>query len=156
MSSLRRVIIRLLVLEVCKLETTQGNLLKQSLGFSKRSRTSHLLHALNVDKIEAVLKYNIASLLTRIMSVPSPAQNLCSYFMAMFASKDILIPGTLVSRVVKSSLSPMNCVFNPSPREVVKSKCGIVDSLKNLIMTENFIEPYCEEHILATLLVRAF
>ena len=94
---------------------------KLSLGFSKRSRTSHLLHALNVDKIEAVLKYNIASLLTRVMSVPSPAQNLCSYFMAMFAAKDILIPGTLVSRVVKSSLSPMNCVFNPSPREVVKS-----------------------------------
>ena len=100
MSSLRRVIIRLLVLEVCKLETTQGNLLKQNLGFSKRSRTSHLLHALNVDKIEAVLKYNIASLLTRIISVPSPAQNLCSYFMAMFPAKDILIPGTLVSRVV--------------------------------------------------------
>ena len=50
----------------------------------------------------------------------------------------------------------MNCVFNPSPREVVKSKCGIVDSLKNLIMTENFIKPYSEEHILATLLVRAF
>ena len=90
------------------------------------------------------------------MSVPSPAQNLCSYIMAMFPAKDILIPGTLVSPVVKSSLSPLNCVFNPSPREVVKSKCGIVDSLKNLIMTENVIKPYYEEHILATLLVRAF
>ena len=76
--------------------------------------------------------------------------------MAMFATQDILIPGTLDSRVVKSSLSPMNCVFNPSPREVVKSKCGIVDSLKNLIMTENCIKPLSEEHILSTLLVRAF
>ena len=76
----------------------------------------------------------------------------------MHAAKDILIPGTLVSRVVKSSLSPIlpiNCVFNPSPREVVKSKCGIVDSLTNLSMTEIFIKPYSEEHILATLLVRA-
>ena len=69
-----------------------------------RDYLCHLTNALHVDKIEAVLKYNIASLLTRIMSVPSPAQNLCSYFMAMFAAKDILIPGTLVSRVVKSSL----------------------------------------------------
>ena len=68
--------------------------------------TTNVTFALNVDKIEAVVKYNIASLLTRIMSVPSPDQNMCSYFMAMFAAKDILIPGTLVSRVVKSSLSP--------------------------------------------------
>ena len=66
---------------------------------------------LNADKIEAVLKYNVASRLRRIMRVPSPAQNLCSYFMAMFAAQDILIPGTLDSRVVKSSLSPMNCVL---------------------------------------------
>ena len=103
---------------ICKqsLETTQGNLLKESLGFLVSALVPHLLHALNVDKIEAVLKYNIGSLLRRIMSVPSPAQNLCLYFMAMFAAKYILIPGALISRIVKSSLSPMNCVFNPSRR----------------------------------------
>ena len=33
---------------------------------------------------------------------------------------------------------------------------GIVDSLRQLVYHENFVKPYSEEHILATLLVKAF
>jgi len=50
-----------------KLESTQGNLLKQSLGLNKRSHRSNLLKALSVNKIEVVIKWNTAYLLKRIL-----------------------------------------------------------------------------------------
>ena len=77
-----------------------------------------------MDKIETVVKYNIVSLLQRILSVPTPVQNLCSYFMAVFAAKYISISGR---RVVKSNLSQSNGVYTPFPREVAKSMwyCGL-------------------------------
>ena len=139
-----------------KLASTQGNLLKQSLGLNKRSHSSNLLKALNVNSIEAVIKRNTACLLKRIFNVPSPVQQLCCHFMSLYATKGILVPGTLVSRIVQSGLSPIDCVFNKIHKEAIPSECGIVDSLKALIMHEHFIKPYSEEHILASLLIRAF
>ena len=137
------------------LETIQGNLIKQSLGLSKKSRTSHLLQALNVSKIEDMIKQNTASLLKRIYVVDSPIRDLTSYFVSLFATKGELYPGTIVDRVLSYGLSPINCIFNkcsiPSHPEN-----GIVDSIKALLMHENFIKPYTEQHVLCSLLTRAF
>ena len=33
---------------------------------------------------------------------------------------------------------------------------GIVDSLRSMIFSENFIKPWCNEHILVKLLTKAF
>jgi hypothetical protein len=139
-----------------KLESTQGNLLKQSLGLNKRSHSSNLLKALNVNNIEVVIKRNTACLLKRIFNVPSPVQQLCCHFMSLYATKSILIPGTLVSRIVQSGRSPIACLFNKINKESVSPECGVVDSLKALIMHEHFIKPYSEQHILASLLIKAF
>ena len=55
--------------------------------------------------------------------------------------------------------SPIKSLFteqsyvNP---EVNPLRDGVVDSLRYLICNENFIKPYSEEHVLATLLTRAF
>jgi hypothetical protein len=139
-----------------KLETTQGNLLKQCLGFSKRSRSSHLLQALDVDRINVIVKRNTASLIKRIFNVHSPLQQLCTYFMSLYVAKCTLIPGTLVSRLVTSGLSPINCVFNQITKCNVSTESGIVHSLKGLLMSEHFFKPYSDEHVLASLLLKAF
>ena len=95
-----------------KLESTQGNLLKQSLGLNKLSHSSNLLKALNVNKIEVVIKRITACLLKHTFNVPSPVQQLCRHFMSLYATKGILIPGTLVCKIVQSGRLPIDCLFN--------------------------------------------
>ena len=56
-----------------KLETTQGNLIKQCLGISKRCHSTELLLSMNVHKISDLVKRNTVSIFNRIMKVSSPA-----------------------------------------------------------------------------------
>ena len=83
-----------------KLYSTQGNLLKQSFELNKRSYSSNLLKALNVNKIEVEIKRNTAGPLRRIFNVPSHVQQWCCHFMSLYATRGILIPGALVCRTV--------------------------------------------------------
>ena len=78
------------------LDTTQGNLPKQALGFSKRCRSSTLFTARHVDKPSQLIRKNSALLLYRIMIVPSPVQDLNAYFLSLYVCRNILIPGTLI------------------------------------------------------------
>ena len=76
--------------------------------------------------------------------------------MSFYATNSILIPGTLVSRIVQSDHSPIDCLFNKIYKEAVSPECGVVDSLMALITHQQFIKPYSEEHILASLLIKTF
>ena len=54
------------------LDSFQGSILKQVLGFNKRSHHSCILHALNISPIEEVIHYNTRSLLHRVALVQFP------------------------------------------------------------------------------------
>ena len=138
-----------------RMETVQGNLIKQSLGLSKRSRSSWLLQALGIEKVEDKIIYNTASLLRRIFTIDSPIKDLTSHFLSLYITHGMTTPGTIIDRVVKSGLSPTNCIFN-NLHVPKQASCGVVDSLRMLLMQENFIKPYSEQHILVSLLTRAF
>ena len=141
------------------LNTTQSNCVKQALGFSKRVRSTHLLNALHIYKASDKVDTLRCSLLNRIMRVPCSAQSICSLFLSLYTSSGILIPGSLVERIVRLGRSPTRCAFGPPSAHRVgdrSSPSGISDSLRAMIMHSNFIKPYSEEHILATLLIRAF
>jgi len=137
------------------LESVQSKLIKQSLGLSKRSRSSYLLQALNVTSVEERIKQNTASLLKRIYVIDSPVKNLTNYFLSMYISQGITYPGTIIQRVVSYGLSPTNCIFNKY-NLVSQPDCGVVDSLRSLLSHVNFIKPYSEQHVLTSLLTRAF
>lgn len=139
-----------------KLETTQCNLLKQSLGFGKYSRSSDLLQALHVTKIDRSVKIQSIKLLNQIYQVNSPIQDLCSHLISLYAYDGTVIPGTLVSRIINYGLSPVLCCFNRLKVCNDLAQSGTVDSLKHLLMHENFIKPYSEEHIISALLLRSF
>ena len=140
-----------------KLETLQGNLLKQSLGLSKRSRSTHLLEALGVHKLNSTVIKNTVTFFSRIFKIDSPLQNLCNSFMSLYISSGIVVPGTLVGRILSWGLSPLNCAFNGNAMKRVRSvESGVTDSLRNLIMHEHFIKPYSEQHLLTSLLTRSF
>ena len=89
------------------------------------------------------------------MSVDSPVQSLLQYYISLYLHNGPPIPGTLVNRLVQFELSPVQCAYNKYVHPV-KNECGTSDSLRSLLMHENFIEPYSDEHILATLLTKSF
>ena len=106
--------------------------------------------------MEEKLRQSVASLLKRIFMVESSAQELTHYFMSLYISSGTLIPGTLVDRAVSLGLSPVRSAFVRYKRPSSSQNCGIVDSLRTLIMHEHFIKPYSEQHILTSLLTRSF
>ena len=62
-----------------RLETVQGNHLKQSLGLSKTARTSYLLDSLNIPRIQSVLSKKCATFYHSIFKCDTPAAELdCS------------------------------------------------------------------------------
>ena len=140
-----------------KLESTQGNLLKQCLGLSKQSRSSHLLQALGVCKIRELIKKNTASFFERLFRVNSPLQSLCNHFLSLYVAHGVVIKGTLVDILLNSGLSPIKCAFSKSGYVTpIVPESGVVDSLKCMVMHEHFIKPYSEQHVLACLLTKSF
>ena len=138
-----------------QLETVQSNLIKQSLGLSKRSKSTCLLDAMSVKKVKDRIRLSSSSLLRRIYCNDTPVKSLTNYFMSLYLARGVLIPGTLVHRIISYGLSPIKCIFNKIylPADPV---CGVTDSLKMLLRNENFIKPYSEEHVLSSLLTRSF
>ena len=55
-------------------------------------------------------------------------------------------------------LSPVKCLFRRVIPNVIEEAHhdGVVESLRFLILHENFIKPYSSEHIIASLLTKAF
>ena len=137
------------------LETTQGNLIKQALGFSKRSHSTNLLAAFGVRSIGDLITMNSALLLYRISLVCSPARDLCFELLARFISHGERVKGTLIDRLIESDISPSFCIYNKFSHEV-EDAGGVADSLMQLIRHQNFLKPYSEEHVMAVLLTKSF
>ena len=139
-----------------QLETIQGNLVKQCMGLSKRSRSTNLLQALHITRVREKIRQSTASLLKRVFSVESSVKDLNAHLLSLYVTRGDLIPGTLIQRAVCMGLSPISCAFQEYKKPVFIQGCGIVDSIKHLVMHENFIKPYSEEFILSSLLTKAF
>ena len=131
---------------------------KESQLAESRSRSSMLLSAMDVLSVkDSVLKMT-SSLLHRIFTVDCPVRDLNIHFLSLFLSKGFIVPGTLISRILSFNLSPVECAFYKLKHfnNTFTDTDGVVDSLKTLLMNENFIKPYSDEHILTVLLTRSF
>ena len=143
--------------DIKTMETSQGKIIKQSLGLSKYSRNTNLLQALNINKVSHNIIHSTLSLWNRLFCVKSPTQTLCSYLYGEFLSTGNTVPGTLLSRIVNSGHSPLICTLTKTKYMHVSScNDGIVDSLRMVLASENFIKPYSEDHRLAVLLTQSF
>ena len=78
------------------------------------------------------------------------------YFLSLYMSKGIVIPGTIIERLVTYGLSPTRCAFNKHVSDKYQEQCGEIDSLRLLITHENFVKAYSEEHVLACMLLKSF
>ena len=52
-----------------RLDKTQGNLVKQSMGLSKRSHTTELFAALGINRSQEMVNHNLISLYHRIFNI---------------------------------------------------------------------------------------
>jgi hypothetical protein len=141
-----------------KLNSLQGTLVKNSMGLGKRSLHSNLLSALHIKPCAEAIKDRTLSLFNRVFKVESPLRRLCTHMMANYVQTGTYNRKTLLGRVINFGESVLNLAFchsRPGTTRVYTDN-GTVDSLKVLIMHENFIKPYSEEHILTRLLTRAF
>ena len=71
-------------IQMRRLESAQGRLIKQSIGLSKLSHNTALLKTLNIEKIEDIVNRNVLSLYNRIFKVESPARGLMQHLMSRF------------------------------------------------------------------------
>ena len=56
-----------------RMESTQGRLIKQCMGLSKRSHNSAVWKALSIDKVQTIANRNVLNLYYRIFKIESPA-----------------------------------------------------------------------------------
>jgi NAD-dependent DNA ligase len=87
-----------------RLETVQGNHLKQSLGLSKTARASYLLDSLNIPHIQSVLSKKCATFYHSIFKCDTPAAELNSHSLASCITSGELIKGTLIHKIVTFGL----------------------------------------------------
>jgi len=115
-----------------KIQYAQGNIMKYVCGLSKRSHHSNFLQALDITGANNLLNEYIKFLFTRIFQNDSPTRNLCVHFIDLFVTQNILIPGTLVNRIVDMGTSPASHIFPGCTNSSQYSHTAddIVDSLR--------------------------
>ena len=88
----------------------------------------------------------------------SPTRNLCAYFIDLFVTQNILIPGTLVNRFVDMGISPASLIFPGCTNSSQPSYTadGLVDSLRFMLYNDNYIQPSgLTQYLLAKLLTKS-
>ena len=143
------------------LKTAQSNIIKRIMGFNKRSHHSKLLKALKISSVDQMLKINALRLYKNIFKTDTPARDLQAILLAKYIKKGSIIKGSLLEKVVATGYNPLQVIFN-----LDTFKCndcdfdegydGMIDSLRFLLHHEEYNKPWSEEHILATLLTKAF
>jgi len=138
----------------------QASCIKRCLGISDRSHHSNLLKAAGLSPVEDVISKRLLSLYHRVFNVQSPGHDLNMYYLSRYIANGECIKGTLLDSIINLGESPVRAALNLvkpsiSCNDTVLDN-GIVDSLHYLIHCENYIKPWSTEHILATMLTKAF
>ena len=138
-----------------ELESLQGFLIKRSLGLSKYSHHTKLLQAMNIPSVGDTIKLMTVSLWKRTFKVDSPLRNLCSFFISKYIATGISHPGTLTGRIIQLGLSPIATALTSSRLHIPqRNEDGAIDSLRRLIMENDFNNRESLTHRLVALLVR--
>ena len=111
--------------------------------------------------MDNVIKKNSLVLYKNIFKTDTPARELQSVLLARYLIKGTSTKGTLLEKVLKFGGKPLEIIFNNQTFKCTEcdslyEKDGMTDSLTYLLNHEQYNKPWSEEHILATLLTKAF
>ena len=143
------------------LKTTQGNIIKRITGINKRSHHSNLLKALSIPQVEDVITKNSLRLYHNIFKTDTPARDLQSTLLSKYLIKGSITKGSLLERIITAGRNPLEIIFDKKlcesfVHDVTEQIDGVTDSLRYLLHHNDYNKPWSEEHILATLLTKAF
>ena len=98
-------------------------------------------------------EYN-KSLFPRIFQNDLPTRNLCVYFIDLFGTQNILIPGSLVNLIVDMGISPASLIFRGCTNSSQSSYTpdSLIDSIRVMLYNDNYIKPWSNEYLLVKLL----
>ena len=99
---------------ISKLESAQGTLVKRFVGIGKRSHHTSLLKALYVPQITETVASKTISLFRRFFRVTSPLSKFYSYMLARYILHGTVTKGSMLDRVIRLGVSPMQLVFDAS------------------------------------------
>ena len=134
-----------------------GQYYETSMWLGKRSRQSALLQALDIPHASAYINDNVKSLFTHVCSTDSPTRDVCIHFINLFITESLILPGTLIARIVNMGISPTSLLqCNNKRSSQTKVTDGLVDSLSAILYNDNYIEPWSTEYLLVKLLTRSF
>ncbi len=114
------------------------------------------LQALNIEHTKAVIHRSSNSLFKRLCLTDSPTRNLCIHLLDIYMTDGILIPGTIIDRIVKTGISPLSLLSQTNVRKPLQTEDGLVDSLRSLLLCENYVKPWSDEYLLVKLLTKSF
>ena len=137
------------------IQSTQGFIMKHVCGLSKRAHHSDILKALDIDNASVLINNSMKCLFKRLCSTDSPTRNICTHFIYLYITENILIPGSLIERIVRSGASPLLLLNGLSSHHNVPND-GLVDTLRALLLCENYVKPWSNEYYLVKLLTRTF
>ena len=147
--------------DIAAMEAFQSNNIKRIFGFPKRSHHSKLLVALGIRSIASVLNNLKISLFNRVFKRDSPVRDLNVAFISRHICKGHPMEGTLSGSISTMGLSPSSVAFAETVRPFraltqSRGQDGVVDSLRELLHSGDFVLKSSKTYHLARLLVKAF
>ena len=144
--------------DISSLESIQGTILKSWLGLNKRQHHSKLIEALGLSSVMQLVTEKTIRLFSRLLQTETPAKKLNVYWLTKYLLTGYSCEGTLISRVINTGWNPLDLLANKQKRTTRKSysEDGVVGSLSYLLHSENFTKPWSLEHMLVSLLTKAF
>ena len=141
-----------------QLKSAQGAVIKRVMGIPKRSHHTRLLDALKIPTTDTLVNINVQKLYHRIFGCESPAKELQIRFLKNYIVNNDTIPNTLIQRILSQGVSPVKVILNKPKGFSRKQNCdnGITDSLRSMLFHDNYVKIDSNEHLLASLLLRAF
>ena len=116
-----------------RLESFQGTIVKNSVYLGKRCHRSALLGAWDIPKIKYHISKQRTGLLKHVWNVIIPYTKLVIELLPLYIAKGIIVEGTLVGQLVESGISPLETIFNSDviyegPSHNINA--GLVDSIR--------------------------
>ena len=95
-----------------RLESFQGTIIKNSVYLGKRCHHSALLEALDIPKIKYHISKQRTGPLKGVWNVITPYTKLVIEILTLYIAKGIIVKGTLVGQLVECGISPLETIFN--------------------------------------------
>ena len=144
--------------DITSMEKFQGGCVNQMMCVGKRSHHSNLVCAMDIPSVKHLIMNKALSLYNNLFLVDSPLRDINMVFLNEFCLNNRLYSGTLINNLVNNGFSPVKCAYIKG-KDITRHGCvtaGVVDSIRTLIYSENYVKPLYEEYIMTGLLTKSF